>query len=73
MIQAMNLAPANHRKLQPLRDYLCWAPGAAGRSQWRTAGNALKREVSGITEFTLRGLFPFLDKYFEEIISVEDD
>lgn len=64
------MAPVNHRKLQPLRDYLCWAPGG---SLWRKAGDALKREVAGTSAFTLRGLFPFLDKDFEEIISVGDD
>lgn len=34
-MQAVTLAPASHRQLQPLRDYLCWAPVAAGRSQRR--------------------------------------
>lgn len=35
LMQAVILPPVSHRQLQPLRDYLCWAPVAAGRSQWR--------------------------------------
>lgn len=61
-MQAVTLAPVSHTQLQPLRDYLCWAPIAVGRSQWRKTGDALKREVIVGTAFALRGLFPFLEE-----------
>ena len=62
LLHCILLAPVSHTQLQPLRDYLCWAAVVAGRGQWSQAGDALKGEVTGSTEFALRGLFPFLEK-----------
>lgn len=59
-VQAVILAPVSHRQLQPLRDYLCWAPVAAGRSQQRKVTHCRGRSVS--TAFALWGLFPLLEK-----------
>lgn len=45
-MQAVTLAPASRRQLQPLRDYLCWAPVAAGRSQRRKVTHRRGRSQS---------------------------
>lgn len=60
-----------HTQLQPLRDYLCWAPLAAGRSQrrwWRSGEGGHSQRCVG-----LKGLVSILrgeEGDFEEIISV---
>lgn len=60
LMQAETLAPVSRRQLQPLKDYLYWAPVAAGRSQ-QEEGDVLRREVTASTAFALRGLFPLLE------------
>lgn len=70
-MQADTLAPVSHRQLQPLRDYLCWAPVAVGRSQ-QEEGDALKREVTASPAFAFKGLVSIIreGEDFGEIINV---
>lgn len=67
LMNSVTLAPASHRQLQPLRDYLCWAPITAGRSQQRKVTHWRGRSQPALC--CLEGLVSILgEEDFEEII-----